>query len=154
MLAALADQDLRPEEMAAWRPFVTAASTVIGALDAELNAAFGISFFDHALLVLLSEQRLRRARMTDIARSLRVDPSNVTYRVRRLERMGLVERVPGTDDARVTYARITIRGLRLLRDAWPVHRAGIRRHFLDHVTAEQLPVIKAVFEAVTRALSR
>lgn len=136
--------------MAAWRPFVTAATTIVGALDSELQAAFGISFFDHALLILLSDQPRRRARMGEIARRLRVDPSNVTYRVRRLERMGLVERLRDSSDARVIHAHITARGLRLLRDAWPLHRAGIRRHFLDHVPPEQLPVVAEVFGAIVR----
>jgi DNA-binding MarR family transcriptional regulator len=147
----VADGDLTAEEMAAWRPFVTAATYVIGALDADMKAHFGISHFDHALLLLLLDQPRRRARMTDVARSLQVDPSNLTYRVRRLERLGLVDRVPDDGDGRVSYARITPKGMRLLRDAWPLHRDGIRRYFLQHVRPDQLPVIAEVLGSIVSA---
>lgn len=145
-------EELTSEEMEAWRPFVTAATVVIGALDADMRAAFGITHFDHGLLLMLSVQNRRRARMTDIARFLRVEPSNITYRMRRLDRLGLVERVPDPHDGRVSHARITIKGLRLLRDAWPLHRDGIRRYFLDHVPAGQLCAVADVFGSIVRAL--
>jgi DNA-binding MarR family transcriptional regulator len=137
--------------MAAWRPFVSAATIVIGALDAEMKAAFGISHFDHGLLLLLMAQPRRRARMIDIARTLRIGPSHVTYRVRRLERLDLVTRDPHPGDRRVSYARITPRGMRLLRDAWPMHRDGIRRHFLDQVRPRHLAVIAEVFASIVEA---
>jgi DNA-binding MarR family transcriptional regulator len=144
-------EDLSSAEMAAWRPFITAATHVIGALDAEMKAAFGISHFDHALLLMLLGRPRRRARMSDIARTAGVDPSNITYRVRRLERLGLVDRVPDPSDRRVSYAHLTRRGLVLLRDAWPTHRQGIRRHFLDHVSPEQLPVLAQAFNSILGA---
>jgi DNA-binding MarR family transcriptional regulator len=141
-------EDLSSREMAAWRPFVTAATQVIGALDAEMKANFGISHFDHALLLMLLGRPRRRARMVDLARSAGVDPSNITYRVRRLERLGLVDRLPDPEDRRVSYAHITRRGVALLRDAWPMHREGIRRHFLDHVRHDQLPILAEVFTSI------
>ena len=134
--------------MAAWRPFVTAATIVIGALDAEMKAAFGISHFDHALLVVLVEQPERQARMSDLARMLRLEPSHLTYRVGKLEKRGLVSRVAATDDRRVTRATITADGVQLLRDAWPVHLAGIRRHFLSHVRAGDAAAIARVLGSI------
>jgi DNA-binding MarR family transcriptional regulator len=134
--------------MAAWRPFVGAATVVLGALDAEMKAGFGISHFDHALLLILLRQPRRRARMTDLARFLHVEPSNISYRVRRLERRGLVHRVADPDDRRVSYASITRKGMALLRDAWPLHRDGIRRHFLSHVRAEDLAAITRVLDSL------
>lgn len=134
--------------MAAWRPFVTAATIVIGALDAEMKAAFGISHFDHALLVVLVEQPERQARMSDLARMLRLEPSHLTYRVGKLEKRGLVSRVAATDDRRVTRATITADGVQLLRDAWPVHLAGIRRHFLSHVRASDAAAMARVLGSI------
>lgn len=143
--------DVTAEEMAAWEPFVVTASAVVSALDAEMKTAFDVSHFDHALLALLQSKLDRQARMSDIANTFRVDASNVTYRVRRLEGRGLVERVPCPTDRRVVYARLTARGAELLRDAWPMHLRGIRRHFLDHVAPDQLPVIADVFNRVLQA---
>lgn len=142
------------EEMAAWRPFVITATSVVSALDAEMRAAFDISHLDHGMLAVLEVQPGRQARMTDLARTFCVDPSNITYRVRRLEKRGLVERAGCPTDRRVVYARLTDRGAQLMRDAWPMHAAGIRRHFLDHVTPDQLPVIAEVFIRIVEAQHR
>lgn len=149
----LLSADLSTEEMAAWRPFVMAATLVLGALDADMKAGFGISHFDHALLVFLSTMPMRRARMGDVARAMALDPSNITHRVRRLEARGLVERQPDSEDGRVIYARLTVAGMLLLREAWPMHRDGIRRHFLNHVRPEQLPAIAEVFDSITASQS-
>lgn len=127
---------------------MTAATIVIGALDAEMKAAFGISHFDHALLVMLVEQPQRQARMTDLARMLRLEPSHLTYRVGKLEQRGLVSRVAATDDRRVTKATITADGVQLLRDAWPVHLSGIRRHFLSHVRPRDAAAIARVLGSI------
>lgn len=146
--------DLTPEEMAAWRPFAFAATSVVSALDAEMKAAFGISHFDHALLLVLVSAPRRRLRMSDLAHFLGVEPSGVTYRVRNLERGGLVQRIRDQQDRRVTWAVITVKGMRLLRDAWPLHRDGIRRHFLSHVRGQDLSTLATVFESIVRSAGR
>lgn len=136
------------EEMAAWRPFVMAATIVIGALDADMKANFGISHFDHALLVLLLEQPQGRARMSDLARMLHVEPSHLTYRVGRLTQRKLVKRIASRDDRRVVYAVITAEGIKLLRDAWPMHRDGIRRHYLSHVRPRDAAAVARVLGSI------
>ncbi len=108
--------------MAAWTPFALAATQVIGALDTELKAAFGIGHFDHALLLGLLLSPRRQARMSDLAWALRLAPSNITHRVRRLEKRGLVVRRADPEDGRVVLARLTTRGVRLLRAADPIVR--------------------------------
>jgi DNA-binding MarR family transcriptional regulator len=147
----LVGEELTELEMAAWRPFIMTATRVIAALDADMKKHFDISHFDHGLLVVLEDQPAQQARMGDIARVMRVDPSNVTYRVRRLEGLGLVKRAPCATDRRVTYARLTRRGKRLLGEAWPVHRRGIRRYFLDHVAPDQLREIADAFNRIMEA---
>src|SRR2546427_752643 len=66
--------------MAAWRPFVGAATVVLGALDAERKAGFAISHFDHALLLILVRQARRRARQTCLSAFLHVHPLNISCR--------------------------------------------------------------------------
>jgi DNA-binding MarR family transcriptional regulator len=123
---------------------------VIVELDADLKKRFRISHFDHALLVLAHGQPQRRARMSDIARALWLEPSNLTYRVTRLERLGFVTRKPDPADRRVSYAQLSEAGARLLREAWPVHRQGIRRYFLDHVRPEHPAAIAEALAAVVQ----
>jgi DNA-binding MarR family transcriptional regulator len=140
--------ELSPAEMAAWAPFALAATQVIGALDTELKAAFGIGHFDHALLLGLLLSPGRQARMSDLAWALRLAPSNMTHRVRRLEKRGLVVRRADPDDGRVVLARLTTRGIRLLRAADPLVAQSIRRQFLDHIDPTRLESVAEAFAAI------
>jgi len=140
--------ELGPEEMAALAPFVLAATQVIGALDTEMKRAFGIGHFDYVLLWELLRSPRRQARMSDLASMLRLAPSNITHRVRRLENRGLLVRRVDANDGRVVLARLTPKALRLLRDSRPLVRDGARRHFLDHIDPNRLESVAAIFSAI------
>ena len=93
----------------------------------------------------------RQARMSDLASMLRLAPSNITHRVRRLENRGLVVRRVDANDGRVVLARLTPKALRLLRDSRPLVREGVRRHFLDHIDPKRLESVAAIFSAIANA---
>ena len=61
---------------------------------------------------------------------------------------GLLERRADPDDGRVVLARLTPKGLRLLRDAQPVLAEGVRRHFLDHIDPKRLESVAETFDAI------
>ena len=140
--------DLSPGEMAAWEPFVVAATQIIGALDSDMKRKFGIGHFDAALLSAVFNSPRRQARMSDLAWALRLAPSNITHRVSRLEKRGLLVRRTDPDDGRVVLARITPKGLRLLRDARPLALEGVRRHFLDHIDPKHLASVATMFATI------
>jgi DNA-binding MarR family transcriptional regulator len=143
-----------PDEMVAWAPFVLAATQVIGALDTEMKRAFGIGHFDYVLLWELLRSPRRQARMSDLAGMLRLAPSNITHRVRRLENRGLVVRRVSGNDARVVLARLTPKGLHLLRDSRPLVGEGLRRHFLAHVDRQRLDSVADIFSAIANSENR
>jgi DNA-binding MarR family transcriptional regulator len=65
----------------------------------------------------------------------------VTRLVDRMEKAGLVERIPCPEDARGAIVRVTEKGRKLRREMWPVYAAAIKRRFadrLDEGDAEQL----------------
>ena len=140
--------DLGTAELAAWGPFVVAATQVIGALDTEIKAAFGIGHFDFALLIGLFQSPRREARMSDLAWGLRLTPSNITHRIGRLEKRGLVARRSDPGDGRVVLARLTPKAVRLLREARPLVRDSVRREFLAHIDPARLASVTEVFEAI------
>ncbi len=133
------------EEMRAWVPFVISVLHLLSVLDTELKDSFDLSHLDYGILMLLSQTPERRLRMSDLANAFGVDPSNITYRVRRMELRGLVERCTDSTDGRVVEARITDNGLALAYKAQVVHVQGARRHFLNHVEPHELEVIADVF---------
>lgn len=134
------------DEIRAWAPFVVSTLHLLSVLDTELKDTFDLSHLDYGILMLLRQTPERLQRMSDLAIAFGVDPSNITYRVRRMESRGLVERDTCSTDGRVVYARLTDDGLALVRKAQVVHVQGVRRHFLDHIEPDQLEVIANVFD--------
>ena len=133
------------EEMRAWVPFIISVLHLLAVLDAELKEAFDLSHLDYGILMLLNQTPERRQRMSDLASAFGVDPSNITYRIRRMEARGLVERCADNTDGRVVEAQLTNDGLILVRKAQIVHVQGARQHFLNHIEPQQLEVIANVF---------
>jgi DNA-binding MarR family transcriptional regulator len=142
---------LDEDEQRAWRGLVEVFGRVMATLDAELQAAHGLSGGDYAVLVGLSEAPEEQLRMCDLAQRLQLSPSGLTRRLDGLVRLGLVERDPSPCDRRVLLAVLTPEGRAALQRAAPDHVEGVRRHLLDHVTREQLAVIAEAFDAVRRA---
>ena len=85
-------------------------------------------------------------RMSEIADSVLLSRSGVTRLVDRLERDGLVERVPCEDDARGQYAVLTPRGRETFDAARATHLAGVRRRFLERFDADELRTLAAFWE--------
>ncbi len=79
-------------EMTAWRTLVRTTTGVLATLDAELQAAHGLTLGDYEVLVILSEAPNRAMRMSELAGMLHLSPSGITRRIDGLVRAELVER--------------------------------------------------------------
>jgi DNA-binding MarR family transcriptional regulator len=145
---------LDTEEMRAWRGFLSVFADVHAALDAELLAEHGLSEGDYGVLVRLSEASDHCVRMCDLAAFMHLSPSGITRRLDGLVRDGLVERVAGAEDRRVTFARITPAGMRRLEAAAPDHVDSVRRQLLDHLSRTQIRQLGAAFDAVMERRAR
>ena len=137
MSDAAAPAPLTATEMAAWRAFVRASAKVTRLLETELQSEHDLSLAGYAVLVMLSEAPARSRRMSELADELALTRSAVTRLVDKLVRAGLVERATCPSDARGSFAHLTDAGLAALRDAYPTHLAGVRRHVFDRLTDEQ-----------------
>ncbi len=128
---------LTPAEQAAWRSLVIVSNRVRGVLDAELIAHHGLAFVDYEVFVQLSEAPDRRLRMSELAERLHLSPSGLTRRLDRLVAEGSVSRERCPYDRRGSFAVLEDNGLARLEAAAPTHVQGVRRHFLDRLTAQQ-----------------
>ena len=142
---------LDDEEMKAWRGFMEVHLALSTRLEEDLRE-HGISAGDYEVLVHLSDSPRRSLRMCDLATRLGLSPSGLTRRLDGLVKLGYVARVPSEDDRRVTLAHLTPKGFRALEKAAPDHVAGVRRHFLDHLSARQVRELGAAMEAVRAGL--
>ncbi len=142
---------LDPEEQTAWRRYISGSAALTRRLERDLQAAFGLSMDDYAILVLLSESDGRRLRMRALSDAALVPKPQVTYRISRLEDRGVVRRYPCEDDARGLWAELTDEGFALLEQAARHHVTNVRALVLDQMSREQFLALGEAMEAVYRA---
>ena len=140
--------ELAPEELAAWRGLLRVHSALVKALDAELLAGHELPLTSYEVLINLQAAPGRRRRMAELADGVLLSRSGMTRLVDRLERDGLLERDPCTDDGRGTYAVLTDKGAALLHQARRTHLDGVRDRFLRHFEPDELRTLAALWNRV------
>lgn len=143
---------LDDDEQQAWRAFSSVVARLEPALDSQLRRDHDLRHFDYAVLALLSEQEDRTLRMSALADGADGSLSRLSQVVTRLERLGLVARVPDPDDGRATRASLTDAGLARVVDAAPSHVREVRRLVIDRLTRTQLRQLAAISERLSEAL--
>jgi len=142
---------LDPEEMTAWRQFITTSVDLMKALEDDVRP-FGLTMGDYQLLAMISEAPDRRLRMCDLADQLRLSRSGLTRRMDGVLSNAWVARVQDESDRRVAYAELTTKGWNLLRKVAPIHLASVRRLMIDHLTRAEVKTIGSAFEKISKAL--
>ena len=145
--------NVEPDEaqLRVWRSFLETHSTLIRALEKEMQADQGLPLTWYDVLVHLSEASGGRLRHQALAKSLLLSRSGITRLVDRMATAGLVRREPCPDDRRGSYAVLTEEGRRALERAAPGHMRGITEHFAVHLNAEDVWTLGSVFDRVLRA---
>jgi DNA-binding MarR family transcriptional regulator len=129
---------LTDHELAAWRGMLEVHARVTQELDAQMRAEHGLSASAYEVLMFLDDAPEHRMRMSDIADRVLLSRSGCTRLVDRLVDQGYVTRCAATCDGRGLYAQLTDAGLEKIAAARVTHWDGIRRFFLDHLTATDL----------------
>lgn len=128
-------QYLTATELAAWRGMLYAHDEVTGRLDAQMHAEHGLSLSSYEVLMFLTDAPEHRLRMSDIAARVLLSRSGCTRLVDRLVKQGYATRCADASDGRGLYAQLTEAGLAKVTAARVTHHDGIRRFFLEHLTA-------------------
>jgi DNA-binding MarR family transcriptional regulator len=137
-----------PAAMAAATSIVRAQQLVLSAVDAALRPV-GLTFARYEALVLLSFSRRGSLPLGKMGERLMVHPTSVTSIVDRLERDGLVRRVPGGDDRRVVLAELTDAGREVVERATKAVEAS--RFGLDGLSDAQLDRLTGSLRALRQA---
>ena len=87
--------------------------------------------------------------MTELADRVLLSRSGLTRLVDRLERDGLVQRVPCPDDARGTHAAMTELGMDRLRSASRVHLRGVAEQFVGRFDRRELARLGQLLSRLT-----
>ena len=136
-----------------WRNFLRAHATVMRELEREMAAETGLPLPWYDVLLQLAEAPQRRLRMAELADRVLLSRSGLTRLIDRLQAEGLVRREPSPHDARGTYTVLTAEGLQRLKEAAPVHLAGIRDHWLAHFSDDELRRLGALLGRIAPTAS-
>ncbi len=139
---------LSDEEQRAWRAFLAGSQLLMHQLGRELQYEHGLTHNDYEILVQLSESPDRRMRMTDLAERCLLSKSRLSHQISRMEEAGLVARATCPSDRRGAFAVLTDEGMRRLEKAAPSHVEGVRDHFIDRLTSDELAALAAAFRRV------
>jgi DNA-binding MarR family transcriptional regulator len=136
-------------EQGAWRGLLRAHTTLVKALDAELEEHHGMPLSSYEVLMVLWFAPDRRLRMSDLAAQVLLSRSGVTRLVDRLEKDGLLERVTCSSDGRGCFASLTDEGAQTLESMRPTHLAGVRANFVAHFSDDELGLLTQYWERVS-----
>jgi DNA-binding MarR family transcriptional regulator len=114
-------------------------------LDAQLQAEHGLPMSEYEVLMFLDDAPGHRMRMSDIADQVLLSRSGCTRLVDRLAEQGYVTRCADATDGRGLHAQLTEAGIAKIGAARATHRDGIRRFFLDRLTATDQIVLGDVW---------
>ena len=125
----------------AWVRFLRTYAELTDRMDRHLAEAHGLSLREYEVLLALGDAPGRRLRRVDLAAKVLLTQSGVTRMLDKLERDGLVAKVPGTEDRRVAYAELSEDGRRRLAAASRTHRADIAEQFTARLSARDLAAL-------------
>ena len=129
----------------AWIGLLETHKRLTRALEAELEAAHGLSLSAVELLGRLAAADGHQLRLSRLAGEANLSLSRVSRIVDVLETRGLVRREACASDARAVEAHLTDAGLDLARVAQATHVESVRERFLDRLEPGEAELLAAVF---------
>ncbi|HWD74851.1 MAG TPA: MarR family transcriptional regulator [Solirubrobacteraceae bacterium] len=147
----MTDTRLEGAALDAWRSYLQSHASIVRVLDAELDAAHGMTTRDYQVLLYLSQAEGGHLPMSALAESTMLTRSGITRLVDGLVEAGWIERVACPNDARVSYAQLTDRGCEKLRAAGCTHVASIRRLFLENFSPGEIEQLASLLSRLPGA---
>jgi DNA-binding MarR family transcriptional regulator len=128
-----------------WRSYLRTHGEMVRRLERDLAAEANMPLGWYDVLLQLAEAPGHRLRMAELADQVLLSRSGLTRLVDRLVAEGLVRREPFPGDARGLYTVLTEAGRTRLREAAPVHLAGIQRYWLSKFSDDELTELGRLF---------
>ena len=121
-----------------WVSFLRSHAAVTRELSARLQREHGLTLNDYEVLLHLVHAEGGRLRRVDLAQGVLLTASGITRLLEGLEQAGYVCKEHCSDDARVTYAKITDEGRAKQKAAGATHLVDIDELFLSRYSGSEL----------------
>ena len=136
------------ERLATWETLLRLVDSLLRRFERELQTEVDLPLTWYDVLVQLYRAPDHQLRMQTLAELVVLSRSGLTRLVDRLESAGLVRREPCREDRRGYYAILTEKGLGVYEEARIIHRRGVREHFVQHLTDEDIEALYTVVRKV------
>jgi DNA-binding MarR family transcriptional regulator len=142
----LSRQVLRPQaiELDTFGKLARAHTVLRRELESEALTPRGLTMSDFETMLHLSRAEDNRLRRVDLVERLMLTPSGVTRLLEGLQEAGLVENVNCSDDARVTWARLTLEGVETLECVGATYAKRLQELFSDRLEPEEVVQLTAL----------
>ena len=145
---------LDEHQQRAWRSYLAMNAQLNARLHRQLQADFGLSLADFAVLVQLTDSPDERVRVLELAQALQWEKSRLSHHLARMQRRGLIARQDCPEDARGTFIVLTPHGREAIEDAAPRHVDTVRDLVFDHLTPEQVDTLHTIAKQVLARLEQ
>jgi DNA-binding MarR family transcriptional regulator len=125
-----------PVQLGAYFALIEVSSLLRYAIEQQLREDGSVTFVQFQILRRLQLSTTGSHRMTDLADSIVISRSGLTYQAGQLERDGLVTRAPSPDDERSVIISITEAGRVLVTQVLPGHEEVVTRMFFEPLSRE------------------
>ncbi len=143
---------LNEDEQSAWTALVSVLLTLPGALDAQLQADAGMTFYEYLVLSGLTYAPEGTMRLSDLALITNGSQSRLSQVATKLERRGWLVRLRDPDDGRSTLAVLTSAGRAKVDQASSGHVETVRRLIFDPLTAAQVRQMREINRRMRAAI--
>jgi DNA-binding MarR family transcriptional regulator len=140
------------KQVAAWQQLLLCQSRIVRMVEREFESQGLVSFGFYDILLQLRHSPKREKRFREINGEVVLSRSALSRCVDRMTASGLVEKLECPEDPRGLIVRITPKGERELRKAWPVYRRLIEICFGRHFSPDELEFLANRFAGVTEYL--
>ncbi|MDX8052801.1 MarR family transcriptional regulator [Lentzea sp. BCCO 10_0798] len=120
----------------------------VGAAYSDEIAKFGISLRGQLVLQTLANEEIQRTQLK-LGAMLGLDKTTLTSELDKLERAGLIVRVPDPNDRRVRTPVITDKGRELQKEAGDA-LAEVERAFHSRFSPEEMAIIRKALQDLSR----
>ena len=121
---------LSDEQLAAWRAFLRAHSTMLRRISRDLDDAELPPLAWYDVLAALSDAPEQQLRQVELAERVLLSTSGLSRLLDRIEKKGLARRTSCETDRRSFYIQLTGEGADMLEEMWAVYVRGIADDFL------------------------
>ncbi len=150
----MGDYPLTPSQQWTWLQYMQVYHRLEYEMNRQLQTDSGVSLGDYTVMNAISQGPQGRTQLTALATVIGWERSRLSHHLVRMERRGLVQRIPSATDRRSTDVELSAAGWNLLREAAPLHAGWVRQAFFEDLEPDQERALGATLAAVYGSLLR